>query len=180
MRLPCWEFGKTDVFSRDRYAPTVERLGVAITVDFERLPQQVPMKSEHVLMVLRILQEGLGNAMRHGQPTAVAIRAAVDADRCLEISVENSGGVRFAPSPNSTGRGLGNMQRRAGQIGGTLDISPTDGGAMLRLLVPLAQVGVSEVVPIPARRGASRQGGQVAQSTPVQNETWAERAHSRA
>jgi len=83
----------------------------------------------------RIVQEGLTNALRHGDAggaTTVAVRfgsASVD----LEIS--NPLAQDGPPSPD--GRGLIGMRERVHLLGGELDAGPTDGRFVLRARLPL-------------------------------------------
>jgi signal transduction histidine kinase len=81
---------------------------------------------------LRIVQEGLTNALRYA-PGAVA-EVAVDArPGALELSVVNGRPTAPARLGLGSGRGLTGLRERVGAFGGTLDAGPDhDGGWSLR------------------------------------------------
>lgn len=77
------------------------------------------------LGLMRLIQEAVNNALKHGSPKHVdiAMRATTNT---IEVSVDDDGtGI----SPSSTdGRGLGNMRRRIESLGGTFRIEPRAAG----------------------------------------------------
>ncbi|GAA1926985.1 hypothetical protein GCM10009815_21880 [Nocardioides marmoribigeumensis] len=89
------------------------------------------------LTVVRIVQEGLTNALRH----APASRASVRVDRAdgwLTITVEDDGGGRVARVPSDGhGFGLVGMAERVSVFGGTLEAGPREeSGFALRAALP--------------------------------------------
>jgi signal transduction histidine kinase len=109
--------------------------------DLPALPDFGPHK---ILQVLRILQEALTNVLKHAHATQVTVRTdtAVDAQGRTTVLVDViDDGTGFVPgnTPASTaGRGLGNMRRRAHELGGSVDFTATDKGSRLRLTLPVA------------------------------------------
>lgn len=105
------------------------------------LQQELPARSlppelRHNLFL--IVKEALTNALKHAGAKEVRVQARAGAD-WLEFVVEDDG-RGFHPREEldqaGKGQGLGNMQRRAETIGGTLDIKSTPGkGTRVRLLV---------------------------------------------
>ena len=89
--------------------------------------------------LLRFAQEGLTNALRHGQASHVALR--VDSvDGRLRLSVEDDGQGRL---PLTEGNGLRGMRERLAAFGGELHIeSRTPHGLRFRAEVPTLDVGV--------------------------------------
>ncbi|MCU0947260.1 MAG: hypothetical protein MUF47_03280 [Porphyrobacter sp.] len=89
-----------------------------------------------ILAIYRIMQEAINNAVRHSNGRVVEI----------VIGHRDQGGVMIAISDNGTtdrscwkpGRGLANMERRAGQIGGTLGVVASDRGTCVTLALPAA------------------------------------------
>ncbi|MEO8654249.1 MAG: ATP-binding protein, partial [Ramlibacter sp.] len=83
-----------------------------------------------------IAQEALTNVLKHAQARKVQVRFR-QADGALQLEVEDDGcgGV-----PATTGRGLGNMQARAQQLGGRLDVRMGRGGTCVALQVPMNAV----------------------------------------
>jgi two-component system sensor histidine kinase DevS len=86
--------------------------------------------AEHLLAVMR---EALSNVTHHAQATHV--RVAVEATDEIVLTVTDDGiGV---PADVFGGRGLGNMARRAEDLGGTFEIKcQSSGGSCLRWCVP--------------------------------------------
>ena len=90
--------------------------------------------------VYRLVQEGLTNAIRHGQASLIRIRLAGDA-RGLHLLIEDDGKLTELPAtPLSGGHGLLGMRERVLALGGTLsmDIRPPH-GLRLQLDLPLHQ-----------------------------------------
>ncbi|WP_329494005.1 sensor histidine kinase [Kitasatospora herbaricolor] len=74
----------------------------------------------------RILQEGLTNALRHGDGGPIEVRVAVGADG-LELSVVNRTGAAPGTGPGtfpSTGRGLPGLAERVRLLHGEIDFGP--------------------------------------------------------
>lgn len=88
------------------------------------------------LQVLRILQESVANAIRHARPDRIELRAGLDAEGQVEISLRDNGpGI---PPDASEGRGLASMKTRAASIGARLDIVSDPAGTTVRLVLPAA------------------------------------------
>ena len=77
------------------------------------------------LAVFRVAQEALNNAIRHGRPP-IAVRYDVRADGRVTLAIDDAGegiGSEAAEEAPREGHfGLANMQQRAEQIGGLLDV----------------------------------------------------------
>lgn len=88
------------------------------------------------LQILRILQEAIANAIRHGKPTRIEMGAACSATGLIEIFVRDNG-TGFG-SAASTGRGLANMRSRAASIGAKLDIASGPDGTSIVIALEAA------------------------------------------
>jgi signal transduction histidine kinase len=93
-----------------------------------------------VLQVLRIVQEAVTNVLKHAGASRLRVCARSEAGE-LVLEVEDDGGGIDAGAaagavPGRPGRGLANMRSRAAQLGGTLEVSSTGAGTLLRLRVP--------------------------------------------
>lgn len=86
------------------------------------------------LQILRILQEAVANALRHGAPTSIRIESAASGDGHVTISVIDNG--RGMPAGAVPGRGLTNMRFRANTIGAHLAIASGSQGSAVRLTLP--------------------------------------------
>lgn len=85
--------------------------------------------------VYRIVQEALGNAIRHAHPSCVAIRV-VDDGSGVQIAVRDDGGG-FDPTVARGGFGLKRIRERVELFGGSLEIdSAADGGTEVRAAIP--------------------------------------------
>ena len=92
----------------------------------------------------RIVQEAVGNAIRHGRATAVRVRLdapddGTDAADGLASLVVEDDGVGFPDDADGgTGIGVNTMRYRARRVGGALEISsPPGGGTVVRVRFPL-------------------------------------------
>jgi signal transduction histidine kinase len=79
----------------------------------------VPRKPK--LALYRILQESVGNALRHAKARHVFVTVQIDA-QSVELEVSDDG-VGFEPHEVMAGQGLRNLAERARQIGATIDVS---------------------------------------------------------
>jgi signal transduction histidine kinase len=94
----------------------------ATTLLADDLPHQVQQN------LLRIAQEAISNAIRHGNPTFLNVLLQSNStELVLEID-DNGTGIAMAQLGSSEGFGLGNMRERARQLGAELDIRTAPGG----------------------------------------------------
>ena len=110
--------------------------GLAVRLESEGTPTGVPEAT--ATHVYRIAQEAVTNAARHGEPGEVVVRLAWTAagvrlsvvDDGVGMSGATEAPTLVAPTRPVERRGLGiqMMIYRARLVGGTLDISPVDGG----------------------------------------------------
>ena len=105
------------------------------------LPQDLPTRSLPPEMrhnIFLVVKEALTNALKHAHAREVRVQAKASA-RALEIVVQDDGqGFDAQPLPPKPGKrhGLGNMRRRAEDMGGTLAIESALGqGTTVRLTV---------------------------------------------
>jgi signal transduction histidine kinase len=90
--------------------------------------------------VLRVAQEALHNALRHGGPKRLGVRLGRRGGRLeLEVSDDGAGFDAGDPELRSRRLGLTSMEERAQRLGGTLEIRSTPGaGTTVRLEAPVA------------------------------------------
>lgn len=87
--------------------------------------------------VLKVLREALTNAVKHGA-SAVRVSLRTGHGRLqLEVDSEGTDSRDGSPLGVGLGRGLTNMRERAEELGGTLELTPRDGGFSVRLEIPL-------------------------------------------
>ncbi|MBX3635326.1 MAG: hypothetical protein KF683_08080 [Rubrivivax sp.] len=119
----------------DRLAPRLRGAGVRLHWDVDLLPQVAGLTPARVLHLLRILQEGVTNALRHGRAPTLWLRAEADDRGAVTITLRDDGSG-FDSRGAHAGRGLKNMRRRAQEAGLELDLASAAGeGTTLRLRV---------------------------------------------
>ena len=84
----------------------------------------------------RIVQEAVSNALRHGEPKTIRVTVQSDADG-LGVEVRDDGGG-ISDQTDGVGDGTKFMRMRAARIGGTLAITPVDGGTVVAIRCPKA------------------------------------------
>jgi signal transduction histidine kinase len=109
------------------------RLGIRICRDLGSLQLRPPV--EHA--VLRVVQEALGNAARHGHPDTIEL-SVTNGDGRVTVMVRDDG-VGFDPERASERRGMGLelMRERVGELGGELEVvSAPARGTTVQVLIP--------------------------------------------
>ena len=124
----------------DRLRALVEDAKAAgLEVDVTPLPGEIRLPAQIEDDALRIVQEGLTNAMKHAPGARVRV-GFVLTDDALEIEVRDRGG-RTPSSLAHTGAGLGlsGMRERIESLGGRLDAGPcAEGGWRIDARLPAA------------------------------------------
>jgi two-component system, NarL family, sensor histidine kinase LiaS len=114
------------------------RLGIQVTAELGEVA--LDPVAEHA--VLRVVQEALGNAARHGQPTAIGVRLG-QRDGAVTLEVRDDG-RGFDPQAigERHGMGLALMRERVTELGGDfrLDAAPGQGAAFF-VRLPASQDG---------------------------------------
>jgi two-component system sensor histidine kinase UhpB len=119
---------------RERLVPQLQRMGVELDWSIAALPDVSGVKPSNALAILRVLQEAITNALKHGPARKIIVRGRPAADGMVAITIENDGRA-FAESKG--GHGLGNMRRRAQQLHGKLIFEALAQGTKITLLLPL-------------------------------------------
>jgi signal transduction histidine kinase len=102
--------------------------------------------------VYRVVTEALTNVARHAGAAAAQIRLRCPDERTLVVEVSDDGHGMDVDVPGRPGVGLGSMRRRAGDLGGHLDVQSRSGGTTVRLVLPVRGPDA------PARTNADRAG----------------------
>jgi signal transduction histidine kinase len=121
----------------ERYVRQLEQLSalpVTLRSDITASPTLSPAVA---LNAFRIVQEALQNILKHSGASAAEVDIRVDAGG-LTITVSDNGRFR-EPDPDAfTGSGLGNMRKRAEDVGGKVSIDGTSTGTTVELHVAIA------------------------------------------
>lgn len=99
-------------------------------------PRLPPLTPDVELVIYRIVQESLTNALRHANATAVTVSLKADAET-VTVSVADDGEGMPTHAPGDTA-GIAGMRERALLVGGRLSIESKPGvGTTVQLAVPL-------------------------------------------
>jgi signal transduction histidine kinase len=124
----------------DRLGALVQDARAAgLGVDVTPLPGGVRLPAEIEDDALRVVQEGLTNAIKHAPGARVHVRLATT-DDLLEVEVrDQGGGPPSALASTGAGLGLDGMRERIESLGGTLEAGPCmDGGWHVHATLPTA------------------------------------------
>ena len=124
----------------DRLIALVEDAQAAgLRVDVTPPPGEVRLPAEIEDDALRVIQEGLTNAVKHAPGARVSIRVAAG-DDSLEIEVrDHGGGTASGLARTGAGLGLTGMRERIESLGGSLEAGPCpDGGWRVGARLPAA------------------------------------------
>ncbi|MCB1411636.1 MAG: hypothetical protein KDJ76_00760 [Xanthobacteraceae bacterium] len=120
-------------YFRERTALQLRRLGIALEWSMDRLPAVTGVTPGHALALLRILQEAVTNAIKHGPARRIAFTGERAQDGSARITIENDGSDILL---NTNGKGLGNMRQRTASLGGEVTLEPLSTGMRLTLSLP--------------------------------------------
>jgi signal transduction histidine kinase len=123
---------------RERLERQLRRLRIGLEWSMTHLPEISGVTPTHAMNVLRIVQEAVTNAIKHGHARRICVRGHAGDDGRAAIAVENDG-LPFMPG--NGGAGLCNMRRRVQQLNGELCIEGLANGTRLHLLLPLRLPG---------------------------------------
>lgn len=106
------------------------RLGVRVVAELAE-QKDLSRQAEHA--ILRLVQEALGNAVRHADPTTVTVRLSRTG-----VEIDDDGiGFDPADSQHRHGMGLRLMRERVEELGGTFELGSVKGqGTRVRAMLP--------------------------------------------
>lgn len=95
------------------------------------------LTNEQSVVLYRVIQEGLTNAMRHAHSREVQVVLGKTADGNIEFIIKNR---IHRKEPFQEGFGLSNMRKRVEELGGTLAVYQTDEQFVIKGMIPIAKV----------------------------------------
>jgi len=101
-----------------------------------------PLVEDHLL---RVGQEALSNALKHGACRAVTVELSYQRRRVELIVTDDGRGIDESRAGNGApdGMGLSGMRERLAQVGGRLEITSTSGaGTVVRAVAPVPGIGL--------------------------------------
>lgn len=133
--------------------------GTGIAIQVFTLGDDSALSHEHSLLLLRFVQEGLTNIVRHSDSTQADLHVIVgnsghvDADSAAVRAVLEDRGAAAPATAPAVGFGLRSLRARAEALGGTLEATPTTSGFRLALTLPMTRdVRLAPIAPV---RGAA-------------------------
>jgi len=119
-------------------------VNVTVDLDWESFGEKLDAT------IYRIFQEGLNNALRHGNPTSIELRANISDENQLVVVVSDNGGG-FSVEQHRAGYGLTGMRERVDALGGSLTVSNRADGKGVEIIAKLPldmqELAASEAVP---------------------------------
>jgi signal transduction histidine kinase len=108
--------------------------GGSITATLQDIPLE--LKAESQVILFRIVQESLQNAIKHAKPKHIDVLIR-EANNELTITVENDGEQFSEEDHHSAGMGLTNMKQRTALLGGKIAWIKKEAGTQLNISLPL-------------------------------------------
>jgi signal transduction histidine kinase len=91
----------------------------------------------NALHILRILQEGFTNIIKHTQASLIRVATKIDNGWVVVTLTDNGQGFDVAQGLSKGGKGLGNQIRRAESIGAEIHWDSNSSGTILTLRLPI-------------------------------------------
>ena len=115
----------------------IEELQERIPLDMKTKIEEFPIEKGVEDQLFRILQEAVSNTLRHAKATTLEIML-IQRDQMIILRVVDDGvGFEMTETSSTSSYGLGNMQERAIDLGGTMKIvSLPNKGTRLEVKVP--------------------------------------------
>lgn len=121
---------------RYRLEPRLRAAGIALQWDVE--DGVAAPSAGAALQLLRIVQEAIGNILKHAGASRMELACRREGEALvLRIADDGRGMVAASATPAKGQRGLANMQMRARQLQGTLDVASSSAGTQVTVRVPL-------------------------------------------
>lgn len=112
---------------REKCFDPLSHTDIQLHWSMESLPKNLPLGNEHILNIIRSMQEILNNSIKHGSPTSISITGELTQHR-YQISITNLGGKHF--NYNGAGLGLPNIAKRIAKLPqGQVEFTSVDEGA---------------------------------------------------
>jgi PAS domain S-box-containing protein len=119
-----------------------KQTGIQVGLFFADNIDRLPLEME--IDLFRVLQEGLSNVARHSGSNTASVRVATESDEMLLQISDNGHGFpadkdsfQTGSAERRTGIGILEMRQRLRHFGGSLEISSTTKGSLLKARIPI-------------------------------------------
>jgi len=114
----------------------INRINASHTLNIGLLrPDKLPLEADKQLILFRIIQEALQNAVRHSGANKISISIEVRSG-IIDMSIKDNG-KGFISDGNTTGMGIRNMKHRAALLKGSVEWGSTKEGSSVLISVPI-------------------------------------------
>jgi signal transduction histidine kinase len=108
--------------------------GGLIKVDMNVACERLPLSTEHQVILFRVLQEAIQNAIRHAEASLVQIQ--IDCGSSIQIELRDNG-KGFDPAKVKMGLGILNIRNRIALLNGTVQwLQAEDKGTIFDISLP--------------------------------------------
>jgi signal transduction histidine kinase len=128
---------------RNQWDARLGAMGITLRWHIDPALEHLSLTADITLHVMRVLQEAVTNAVKHGKASAIEVTAHRATEPALLLTVQDDGcGIALEPTgaARPRGRGLVNMQQRATQMGASLQVQALTAplhGTRVSLSLPL-------------------------------------------
>ena len=125
---------------RFRMQPRLKAAGITLHWKTQTLSNPLPLRPQHQLPVLRVIQESLTNALKHANASTITVEATnTDTELTIRIEDDGQGFDVDAAKEQATGKGLSGLEKRARVLGAQLQVRSTAQGTRVELVLPWAE-----------------------------------------
>ncbi len=100
---------------------------------------QLPLKSDEQIILFRIVQEALQNAIKHAQASRINIKITEELN-LLSVVIEDDGKGFAGNEKQQSGVGLINMQHRSKLLGGSIQWNSSPNGTVITIQLPVKPI----------------------------------------
>jgi signal transduction histidine kinase len=122
---------------RYRLGPRLESADIELSWEVVNVPALDWLDPRNALHILRILQEGFTNIIKHTQASLIRVATKIDNGWVVVTLTDNGQGFDVAQMLHSGGKGLNNQIRRAESIGAEIHWNSSHSGTTLTLRLPI-------------------------------------------
>lgn len=127
-------------YLRQQTASALEMAEIAAQLEFPSEVPPIQVSATFRRNVLLVVKEALNNVLRHAHASHIRLILEIEAGRILHVRIVDDGRGFDPDQPRDGGNGIGNLRRRAADLGGALQLRSAPGaGTSIQLTVPLEQ-----------------------------------------
>ena len=120
----------------DNLQAEVSRININDSIPIQvSLPQDLFLESEKQIILFRIIQEAMQNALKHANPQQIGIRLWIENSFLFATISDDGTGL---PDFNKEGQGFTNMKQRTASLLGTISWIPVNPkGCLVSIKIPV-------------------------------------------